>query len=244
MHILDYILPQEAKLSALQTKQLDLSLISSLVDATLKIIHPNLNFQYDISPRSNKAYGKQSHSLDYAILLSANWFLQLQYAREELKAATGFEVTHLDICSRHETVGKPFIRLIKDNISSRLRSSSKDVLSAYSIFDPKKVQSLSTHELPLHGDSSIQTLIGQFGRDLPDKSLEGRTEFEKAAIVSSDLSTKWKTYHQKKTNLSSASQIAICIGITKKNTYFYYQESYSWTSMFTNNPVSIAYTLS
>ena len=47
----------------------------------------------------------------------------------------------------------------------------------------------------LYGDSSIQIIIGQFGRDLPAKSLEG-TKFEKAAIVSSDLSTEWKTYHQ------------------------------------------------
>ena len=36
MNLLDYILPQMAKLSrALQTKHLDLSLISSLVNATL-----------------------------------------------------------------------------------------------------------------------------------------------------------------------------------------------------------------
>ena len=56
-----------------------------------------------------------------------------------------------------------------------------------------KVPSLSTHELPLYGDSSIQTLTGQFRRDFPAKSLEG-TEFEKAAIVTSDLSTEWKTY--------------------------------------------------
>ena len=56
------------------------------------------------------------------------------------------------------------------------------------------MHSLSTHELPLYGDSSIQTLIGQFGSDLPAKPLEG-TEFEKAAIVSSDLSTELKTYH-------------------------------------------------
>ena len=82
------------------------------------------------------------------------------------------EVTQLDICSFQERVGKPFIRLIKDNISNWFRSSSKDVLSAFSIFDPKKVPSLSTHELPLYGDISIQTLIGQFGRDLPAKSLE------------------------------------------------------------------------
>ena len=77
--------------------------------------------------------------------------------------------------------------------SSRFRFSSKDI-SAFSIFDPKKVPSLSTHELPLYGDSSIQTLIGQFGRDLPAKF--GRTEFENSAIVSSVLSTEWKTYHQ------------------------------------------------
>ena len=72
MYLLDYVLPQVAKLSrALQTKHLDLSLISSLVDATL-------------------------NTLDDAILPSANWILQLQDAREELKAATGSEVTHLD----------------------------------------------------------------------------------------------------------------------------------------------------
>ena len=69
------------------------------------------------------------------------------------------------------------------------------MLSGFSIFDPNKVPSFSTHELPLYGDSSIQTLIGQFGRDFPAKSLEG-TEFKKAAIVSSDLSTERKMYHQ------------------------------------------------
>ena len=83
---------------------LDLSLISSLVDATL-------------------------NSLDDAILPSANWVLQLQDAREELKAATGIEVTHLDIYSFQERVGKPFIRLIKANISSMFRSSSRCVVS-------------------------------------------------------------------------------------------------------------------
>ena len=81
---------------ALQTKHLDLSLISSLVGATLD-------------------------SLDDAILPSANWVLQLQDAREELKAGTDIEVTHLDICSFQERVGKPFIGLVKDNISSRFR---------------------------------------------------------------------------------------------------------------------------
>ena len=88
MYLHDYILPQVAKLSrAMQTKHLDLSPISSLVDATL-------------------------NSLDDTILPSANGVLQLQDAREELKAATGIEGTHLDICSFQERVSKPFIRLI------------------------------------------------------------------------------------------------------------------------------------
>ena len=61
MHLLEYILPQVAKLSrALQTKHLDLSHISNLVDATL-------------------------NSFDDAILPSTNCVLQLQDAKEELK---------------------------------------------------------------------------------------------------------------------------------------------------------------
>ena len=65
MYLLDYILPQVAKLSrALQTKHMALSLISNQVDATL-------------------------NSLDDAILPSANWVLQSQDAREELRGGGG-----------------------------------------------------------------------------------------------------------------------------------------------------------
>ena len=114
MYLHDYILPQVANLShALQTKHLDFSLISSLVDATL-------------------------NSLDDSILPSENWVLQLQDAREELKVATGIEVTHLDICSFQERVGKPFIRLIKYNISCRLRSSTKDHVISIQYFCSKE----------------------------------------------------------------------------------------------------------
>ena len=109
-----------------------------------------------------------------------------------MQAAKGIEVTHLDICSFQERVGKPFIRLIKGNISSQFRSSSKNVLSAFNIFYPKKVPSLSTHELPLYEDSSIQTLIGQFGRDLPAKSLEGPMNLRRQplSLLTSALSGK------------------------------------------------------
>ena len=59
MYLLDYILPQVAKLSrALLTKYLDLSHISSQVDATF-------------------------NSLDDALLPSANWVLHLHALREK-----------------------------------------------------------------------------------------------------------------------------------------------------------------
>ena len=123
MYLLDYTLPQVAKLScALQTKHLDLSLISSLVDATL-------------------------NSLDDAILPSANCVLQLQDAREELKAATGIEVTHLDGSFSRKS-GKACYQT-HQTYPAGLDPPHK-MLSAFSIFDPKKVPSLSTHELPLY----------------------------------------------------------------------------------------------
>ena len=112
------------------------------------------------------------NSLDDVILPSANWVLQLQDAREGLKEAPGIEDTHLDICSFQERVGKPFIRLIKDNISSRFRPSQKMRYQPSVFFIQRKCPALSTHELPLYGEYSIQTLIGQFRRDLPAKSLE------------------------------------------------------------------------
>ena len=124
-----------------------------------------------------------------AIQPSANRVLQPQDAREELKPATGIEVTHLDICSFQERVDKPFIRLV-----SRFRFSSNDVLSAFTIFDRKKVPSLSTMSY-LYKRQFNSNSHWTVRESLPVKSKEG-TEFEKAAIVSSDISTEWKMYRQ------------------------------------------------
>ena len=103
------------------------------------------------------------------------------------------EVTHLDICSFQERVGKPFIRLIQDNISSWFRSSSKYV-SAFSIFDPNKCPAsllisylyMETLQFRLSMDS-----LGEIYQLNHWKELN-----VKAAIVSSDRSTEWKTYRQ------------------------------------------------
>jgi len=67
--MLDYILPQVAKLSrTLQTEQLDLSMIPSLVNATL-------------------------HTLDDSVLPSANWVLELLDDCEQLEEAAGITQT-------------------------------------------------------------------------------------------------------------------------------------------------------
>ena len=90
MYLLDYILPQVAKLNrALQTKHLDLSLFSSLVELLHLRFSSLLTSPPPPSPRKSLV-DATLNLLDDAMLPSANWVLQLQDAREELKAATRY----------------------------------------------------------------------------------------------------------------------------------------------------------
>ena len=105
VYLLDFTLPQVAKLSkALQTEQLDPSLISSLVDATVKSLHD-------------------------AVLPAANWVLELIDDADGLKDSTKETSTADLILSFQNTVGKPFVADLKANITSRF-SSSTTVVSA------------------------------------------------------------------------------------------------------------------
>ena len=115
--LLAYVLPNVAKLSrALQAKQLDLSLISSLVESTL-------------------------HTLDDAVLPAANWVLELHdQVDDDLQKATGVTIDADKIRLFQENHGNPFIACLKENISSWFHSSH-DVVSALSIFDPRNIPS-------------------------------------------------------------------------------------------------------
>ena len=85
IYLLDFTLPQVAKLSkALQTEQLDLSLISSLADATVQ-------------------------SLDDAVLPGANWVLELLDNIDDLKTATKVTIDADKILSFQNTIAKPFL---------------------------------------------------------------------------------------------------------------------------------------
>ena len=83
---------------------------------------------------------------------------------------------------------------MKENIANHF-SSSKDIISSFSIFDPKKVPAPTSVDLTSYGEDSISTLIDHYGKDLQCKIVEDIT-FEKAAIISRDVQTDWKTYRQ------------------------------------------------
>ena len=85
-----YVLPQVAKFSrALQTENLDLSMISRVLDATL-------------------------HSFDDAVLSSSNWVLELLEAAQDLETAIEEQITQEDISTIQEKIGQCFIHQLRD----------------------------------------------------------------------------------------------------------------------------------
>ena len=122
VYLLDYTLPVVAKLSkTLQTKRLDLSMISSLVDAVLQ-------------------------SLDDATTLAANWVLELWDSKDDILQVTGEIINADKLLKFQDTVGKPFVTNLKENIWNRF--TSHDIVSALAIFDPRKVPSADSTHLP------------------------------------------------------------------------------------------------
>lgn len=170
IYLLDFTLPQVAKLNkALQAEQLDLSLIFSLVDATLQ-------------------------SLDDAVLPGANWVLELLDNVDDLKSSTKVTIDADKILSFQNTVGKPFVADLKTNISSRF-SSSNAVLSALSIFDPQKVPKPDSASLPTYGEESVKKLLAHYGQDKDAETLDGE-DTVKTAMISTETATEWKTFRQ------------------------------------------------
>ena len=100
---------------SLQTEKLDLSIISSLVDATL-------------------------HTLEDVLQPAAKWLLDLQEVKEEMDITVGINFNSDDVASFQSRVTEPFYTKLKENIANRF--VSQDVVSCFSIFDPQKIQIL------------------------------------------------------------------------------------------------------
>ena len=91
IYLLDYTLPLAAKLSqSIQRKQLDLSMITSLIDAVL-------------------------HALDDAITPAAYWVLELLDSKNDLQQGPSEIVSADKIHTFQEKVGTPFVALLKEH---------------------------------------------------------------------------------------------------------------------------------
>ena len=173
IYLLDYILPEVSKLSkSLQTEKLDLSIISNLVDATL-------------------------HTLEDVLQPAAKWVLDLQEVKEEMDITVGINFNSDDVASFQSRVTEPFYTKSKENIANRF--VSQDVVSCFSIFDPKKTP--NSLENCTYGEDQVKVLLEHYGSELPAETVVG-DEFLMPAVItsSSELLTEWKTFRRYITN--------------------------------------------
>ena len=155
-----------AKLSkSLLTKQLDLSMISSLVDAVL-------------------------HALDDAIIPAAFWVLELLDSKNDLQQVTREIVSTDKIHTFQETVRTPFVAL-QENISSQF--ATHNIVSALAIFDPHNVPSTDSSQFPIYGKKSIDVLPNHYGKGKFALSLN-EEETVKTAVIFPEVHTEWITF--------------------------------------------------
>ena len=89
------------------------------------------------------------------------------------------------------------------------RFCSQDIVSAFSIFDPKKTPNVDTSEYQQYGKDSVTMLLDQYGGRKTAVSLEGE-EYEKMGLVSGEVKAEWKTlkhYLTKKPQEDMAAQL-------------------------------------
>ena len=115
-------LPSWAELS--QAERIDLTSITPLVDSTL-------------------------NTLDNVILPAAKWVSELMDAKDEIEEATNIEITTESITTFQEQVAK---LMLKANIHASSRFVSQNIVSSFSIFDPKKVPVADSSDLLAYGE--------------------------------------------------------------------------------------------
>ena len=107
--------------------------------------------------------------------------------------STGVNISVPDINEVTEKVGKPFVSKLQANISSRF--GSQDIISAFSVFDPKKVPNIDSADIKTYGESFIDTPCGHFGVPKATKTLDG-AEYTKEPIISDETIIEWKNYRR------------------------------------------------
>lgn len=144
-------------ISTFQTKNLDLSVIACMVDTTL-------------------------HTLNDAIQPAANWVLKLLDKPNSFKEL-GIILTSEDIADFLDRTVKPFVKCLKDNISSRFASSSA-IVSALSIFDPKTAKNVTSSDISKYGEQQIETILEHYWAPKQAETLLGESIAREPLILS------------------------------------------------------------
>ena len=93
----------------------------------------------------------------------------------------------------HKTCSISLRMHLKVNIESRFATST-DIMSAFSIFDPRKLPSKNdSDQLRSYGKDSINTLIAHYATAKPAETVGGE-ECIKEALISDDVKSEWTTY--------------------------------------------------
>ena len=92
-------------------------------------------------------------------------------------------------------IAKPFITHFKENISSK-------IVSAFSVFDPRKAPKADSHDFPSYGEEAISTLLTHYGVEKPAETMLGELIIREV-VITSNVTTEWKTYRQLLVNIQA-----------------------------------------
>ena len=73
--------------------------------------------------------------------------------------------------------------------------SSSEVVSAMSIFDPRKAPKKDSHAECQCGEEAIRTLLAHYGDKKPAMTLGGEPTYRES-VITYDIITEWKTYRK------------------------------------------------
>ena len=140
---------------------------------------------------------------NHATQSTANRVLELLDAKDDLEAATDVKITTEIISSFQEQVAKTFMMMLNVNISSQF--VSQDVVSSFSIFDPKKVPAADSSDLLHYGEDSVDLLLAHYGAEQPADTIDG-DEYTKKALISLDVRKPFEaTYRSSQRELCTPS---------------------------------------
>ena len=94
---------------------------------------------------------------------------------EHLEETAWIIVTLADITTFQKQSTKPFITHLKEYLSSHF-SSLSDVISAMSIFDPRKTPKADPPDLSRYGEKAITTILVHYGSEKPAETLHGNKQ--------------------------------------------------------------------